>query len=319
MVATSARLLRLVALLTARPWWSAAELAARLEVTERTVRRDIDRLRTLDYPVVSVPGPGGGYRLGPGGDVPPLQLDADEAVAIAVCLRVAAGAGVSGIEEAAPRALAKLERMLPPRARARAAAIEAATVPFGGASAPLDPDVLLTVAEACRAEQRLRFTYTARDDATTRRHVEPFRIVPAVGRWYLVARDVDRDAWRTFRLDRVSRPFATTERTRLVDPPDAARLVSEALGVGPYRHVAHVRFDAPVDEVRARVPPSVGVLEADGDAATLLTTGADRLGTLAGHLGMVGLAFTVLDPPELREELTWMAERLRAAATEAGG
>jgi predicted DNA-binding transcriptional regulator YafY len=317
MVATSARLLRLVALLTARPWWSAAELAARLEVTERTVRRDIERLRSLDYPVVSVPGPGGGYRLGAGGDVPPLQLDADEAVAVAVCLRVGAG-GVSGIEDAAPRALAKLERMLPPRARARAAAIEAATVPFGGASAPLDPDVLLTVAEACRAEQRLRFTYTARDDATTRRHVEPFRIVPAIGRWYLVARDVDRDAWRTFRLDRVDRPFATTERVRLVDPPDAARLVSEALGVGPYRHVARVRFAAPVDEVRARVPASAGVLEADGDEATLLTTGADQLRSLAGHLAMVGLAFTVLEPPELRAELTAMAERLHAASAEPG-
>jgi predicted DNA-binding transcriptional regulator YafY len=314
MLTTSARLLRLVALLTSRPWWSATELAERLEVTPRTVRRDIDRLRELDYPVTSIPGPGGGYRLGAGAAVPPLQLDADEAVAIAVCLRLAAAGSVQGIEDAAPRALAKLERMLPPRVRPRLAAIEAATVPLGGGTELVDPDVLLTVAEACRRSERLRFAYTSRQQVASRRHVEPLRIVPAGRRWYLAAYDLDRQDWRTFRLDRLSRPFSTGERFEHEDPPDAAALVSQALSSAPYRYVAKVRMLAPIAEVSRRVPPTVATLVDDGDGGTLLTSGSDRLGELAGYLAMIGLEFVVLGPDELRAEVAAVAARLARAA-----
>jgi predicted DNA-binding transcriptional regulator YafY len=317
MISTSARLLRLVTLLTSRPWWSAHELADRLEVTERTVRRDVDRLRQLDYPVVSVPGPGGGYRLGAGAGVPPLQLDADEAVAIAVCLRIAAAGSVQGIEDAAPRALAKLERMLPPRTRHRVEVIEAATVPLGGGTELVDPDVLLTVASACQRAERLRFAYTSREQVASRRHVEPSRIVPAGRRWYVVAYDLERQDWRTFRLDRIERPFTTGERFEHEDPPDAAALVSEALSSAPYRYVARIRIQAPVEEVARRVPPTVARLEADGPETTLLTSGSDHLPSLAGYLAMLELDFVVLEPPELRMELATVAARLaRAAATE---
>jgi predicted DNA-binding transcriptional regulator YafY len=317
MLSTSARLLRLVTLLTSRPWWSAHELADRLEITERTVRRDVERLRQLDYPVESVPGPGGGYRLGAGAGVPPLQLDADEAVAIAVCLRIAAAGSVQGIEDAAPRALAKLERMLPPRTRHRVEVIEAATVPLGGGTELVDPDVLLTVASACRRAERLRFAYTSREQVASRRHVEPSRIVPAGRRWYVVAYDLERQDWRTFRLDRIERPFTTGERFEHEDPPDAAALVSEALSSAPYRYVARIRIQAPVEEVARRVPPTVARLEADGPETTLLTSGSDHLPSLAGYLAMLELDFVVLEPPELRMELATVAARLaRAAATE---
>jgi predicted DNA-binding transcriptional regulator YafY len=317
MLSTSARLLRLVTLLTSRPWWSAHELADRLEITERTVRRDVERLRQLDYPVESVPGPGGGYRLGAGAGVPPLQLDADEAVAIAVCLRIAAAGSVRGIEDAAPRALAKLERMLPPRTRHRVEAIETATVPLGGGTELVDPDVLLTVASACQRSERLRFAYTSRQEVASRRHVEPLRIVPAGRRWYLAAYDLDRADWRTFRLDRMDRPFTTGERFEHEDPPDAAALVAEALSSAPYRYVARVRIHAPIEEVARRVPPTVARLEPDGADATLLTSGSDHLPSLAGYLAMLELDFVVLDPPELRVELASVASRLTRAA--AGG
>jgi predicted DNA-binding transcriptional regulator YafY len=324
---TSARLLRLASLLSARPWWSAAELASRLEVTERTIRRDVDRLRALDHPIESVPGPGGGYRLGSGGEPVPLQLDADEAVAIAVCLRVAAGAGVSGIEAAAPRALAKLERTLPPRARARVTTLAAATEPFGSSAAPVDPNVLLVIAEACRAGEQVRCTYTRGDGTSSRRTLEPHRLVPAVGRWYLVARDVDRvaqarsaggdppdDGWRTLRVDRITRPGPTAQRVTYTDPPDARRAVSEALGVGPYRYRARIRFHATHDEVASRVPASVGVLEAEGDDACVFTIGADELGWLVGRLAAMELPWTVLEPDELRDAVRDAAARLAAAS-----
>ncbi len=314
MLSTSARLLRLAGLLTTRPWWTAAELADRLEVTTRTVRRDVDRLRELDYPVDSVPGPGGGYRLGVGAGLPPLQLEPEEAVAIAVCLRLAGAGGVTGIEDAAPRALAKLERMLPPKARSRVSAIEAATVPFGTSPDPVEPDVLLAVAQACRAAERLRFRYVRRDEVSTRRHVEPYRLVSAARRWYLVAFDLERDDWRTFRLDRMTRPFTTGVPSEVRDTPDPVRLVSEALTTAPYRWVARVRLHVPLVEAQQRIPPTVGLLEPDGDDATLLTAGADELRSIAGHLAMVGVGFTVLEPDELHAEVAAMARRLTESA-----
>ncbi len=313
MLSSSARLLQLTALLGTRPWWSGAELAERLDVTERTVRRDIARLRTLDYPVESVPGVFGGYRLGVGGRLPPLVLDHEEAVAVAVCLRAGAAGSVAGVEEAAARALTKLEQVLPARLRPQVSAL-ATAVPLRGDTTAVDPDALVAVAMACRASERLRFDYVNRDEVTSRRHVEPYRLVHTGRRWYLVARDLDRDDWRTFRLDRLTRPRATFERFSFDNPPDAATLVSRAISTAPYRHQASVLLDAPQSEVAQLIPPTVGQLRAEGEDQTLLTTGADRLDVLAAHLALLGCSFVVLEPPELRAALLDLAERLRRAA-----
>lgn len=313
MLETSARLLRLTAVLAMRPWWSAAELAERLDVTERTVRRDIARLRSLDYPIESVPGRYGGYRLGAGGRLPPLVLDQDEAVAVAVCLRAGAAGSVAGVEETAARALTKLEQVLPARLRPHVAAV-AGAVPLLGAGEVVDPEVLVIVARACRASERLTFDYRDRGDVPSHRRVEPYRLVHTHRRWYLVARDVDRAAWRTFRLDRITRPTSSSGRFHFDDPPDAAAMVSHAVSTAPYRYQARILLHAPLGEVSRRIPPTVGRLEDDGEGGTVLTTGADRLELIAGHLAMLGLPFAVLDPPALRDVVSALADRLREAA-----
>lgn len=317
-ISSSARLLRLLSLLTGRPRWSAAELAAELDVTTRTVRRDIDRLRQLDYPVESVSGPAGGYRLGGRGRrLPPLLLDEDEAVATAVCLRAGAMGSVRGVEEAATRALATLEQTLPARLRPRVQALGHATVALPrGTDTPVDPEVLLALAHGCRAAERMRFAYTARDGTRTRRLVDPHRLVHAGRRWYLVAFDVDRDAWRTLRVDRVAEPQPTGQRITDRQAPDAAELVSRSVSTAPYRHRARVRLDAPVDVVADRVPPTVAELTSDGDT-TILSTGADDLTVIALHVAALGIEFTVLAPPELVDIVRGMADRLSRAAAPA--
>lgn len=309
----STRLLHLLALLTSRPRWSGAQLADALGVTERTVRRDVGRLRSLDYPVHAVPGPAGGYRLGAGGRLPPLLLDTDEAVAVAVCLRAGAAGTVAGIDAAAARALSKLEQFLPIATQLPVDAIGRAVVTLGGPSdAPVDADVLLECAQACRARERLRFDYQPRDGERRRRLVEPFRLVQAGRRWYLVAWDVGRGGWRTLRVDRISHVRATGQPCTHADEPDAASMVSHAVSTAPYRRQARVRLHAPLDEVARYVPPTVGVLTPDGDGC-VLTTGAHDLTVIAAHLAMLDVAFTVLDPPELRGVVATMAARLASA------
>lgn len=205
MLETSARLLRLLSLLQAHREWSGAELAGRLDVTPRTVRRDIDRLRELGYPVHSAPGTAGGYRLGAGAELPPLLLEDEEAVAVAVGLRTAAAGGVEGIEEASVRALAKLEQVLPHRLQRQVGALNAFTVPLLGSGGPrVDPNLLTELAHACRDCRRLRFDYTSHDGTVSRRTVEPHRLVFARRRWYLVAWDAGRADWRTYRADRLT-------------------------------------------------------------------------------------------------------------------
>lgn len=206
MVDTSARLLRLLSLLQAHREWSGSDLADRLGVTARTVRRDVDRLRELGYPVNASPGTGGGYRLGAGAELPPLLLDDDEAVAVAVGLRTAAGNGVEGIGESSVRALAKLEQVLPSRLRRRIGALNAFTVPMlrGAGTSTVEPEVLTELANVCRDTRQLRFDYRAHDGSASRRTVEPHRLVCTEHRWYLVARDIARDDWRTFRADRIT-------------------------------------------------------------------------------------------------------------------
>src|SRR3954463_8814386 len=209
MLETSSRLLELLSLLQARREWSGPELADRLDVGVRTVRRDMERLRRLGYPVSATPGVAGGYRLGPGASLPPLLLDEEEAVAVAVGLRTAASVGVAGIEETAVRALGKLEQVLPKRLRRRVNALGAATVPYPGTGPAVDPEALATIATACRDSERLRFAYKRHDGTSSRRLVEPHRLVHTGRRWYLVAYDTDRADWRTFPGGRVPPPGPT--------------------------------------------------------------------------------------------------------------
>jgi predicted DNA-binding transcriptional regulator YafY len=309
-MASPDRQLRLLGLLQQRTRWSGPELAERLGITTRTVRRDVDRLRGLGYRIDAAPGvTGGGYQLGTGANLPPLLLDDDEATAIAIALGASAGGAVPGIEEPALAALAKLDRLLPAHVRARVDALRRSTLPLGDADR-VDADTLLTVARAATDQERLGLVYVDRDGNRTERRIDPFRLVSTGRRWYLVAYDVDRAGWRTLRVDRMAEVRRTGHRFELVDPPDPATFVSRASGVGPYPVVARVVFPVPPDEVAARVPPTVGVVEAHADGA-LLTVGAYRVDAIAGHLVALDLPFEPLDPPELRDFLRRAAERLK--------
>ncbi len=314
MVETSARLLRLLSLLQVKPDWPGAELAARLDVTPRTLRRDIAKLRSLGYPVDAEPGVAGGYRLGAGAALPPLLLDDDEAVAVALSLRTAATHSVTGVAEASVRALAKLDQVLPSRLRERAAAISHATVPLTGPGPAVSADALTTIARGCRTPERLEFGYRSHDGVVSARNAEPHRLVQAGYRWYLVARDLERDDWRTFRVDRIDAPRLTGVRFVPRDPPDAAAFVARAVTTAPYRYQARILVHAPPEVVAEHVPPSVAVLEAGRDGGCVLSSGADSLEQIALHATMMGLDFTVLEPPELIGTLRVLAARLSQAA-----
>src|ERR671932_375292 len=233
MANTSARLLRLLSLLETHRYWPGRELAARLDVSARTLRRDVDRLRDLGYPVRAQRGVDGGYQLAAGAALPPLVLEDDEAVAVAIGLRTAAQAAIEGIEEASVRALAKVARVMPPRLRRRVEAVQSVMLPAVWMGVPaVDAEVLTAVAHACRAEERLRFTYTAQSGETTSRHGEPHRLVSLGRRWYLAAYDLRREDWRTFRLDRVEAARATGVHFAPRELPggDAVAFVRSAIG-----------------------------------------------------------------------------------------
>lgn len=315
MLETSARLLRLLSLLQGRRHWSGPELAERLGVTTRTVRNDIERLRNLGYPVEATPGAAGGYQLGSGATLPPLLLDDDEAVAVAVGLRTAAGGTVAGIEETSARALAKLEQMLPSRLRHRVQALQAYTVPAPGLGPTVDADVLTRIAAACRDHEGLRFDYRTHDRSTGRRNVEPHRLVHAGRRWYLVAWDIDRHAWRTFRVDRInlSRNAAGPRFVpRHLPEGDVATFVAKGVGSATWDCRARVKVHAPAESLAARLPPAVTV-EAIDDHTCLVDVGSDSPEMLAVHLGMLGVDFQVSEPPELVEQLRALADRYRRA------
>jgi predicted DNA-binding transcriptional regulator YafY len=309
------RLLRLLSLLNAGHNWRGEDLAERMGVTPRTVRRDVDRLRDLGYEVHSLPGPAGGYRLGAGTALPPMLLDDEAAVAVAVGLRAAADGAVTGMEEATARAALVIEHVLPDRLKRRVEALHSSVVSLPPGTPPVEPGLLSMVALACRDSERLRFSYTDGEGRQSRRHVEPYRLVSAARRWYLVARDVDRDAWRSFRLDRMTEPLPTGVRSRPADPPDAARFVAQGMSTAPYKWQARALMDAPASVVADRVPPTVAVIEAAGDRQCVLVTGSDNLDTIAFHLAMVDVPFTPLDPPELRERCAELSRRLSQAAT----
>jgi len=317
MLDTSARLLRLLALLSARRDWSGPDLADRLGVSPRTVRRDVDRLRSLGYPVRGATGTTGGYRLGAGAALPPLLLDDDEAVAVAVGLHTAAGGAIAGIEETSLAALTKLERLLPSRLRTRVGAMSAAVVAVPGGGPRVDADVLTVLAAACRDRDVLRFDYRAHDGTETIRRTEPYRLVAWGRRWYLVAYDTDRGDWRTFRVDRISPRTPTGPRFPPRTPPadDIADYVSRRAATAAWRHRARIRIDAPAETIAERVGTAAGVVTAVDDNTCLLDTGADSLDMLALYLGMLGADFTVDEPTELRDHLAALADRYRRAAT----
>jgi predicted DNA-binding transcriptional regulator YafY len=315
--ATTERVLRLLALLQRRPSWTAAELAAELGVTDRSVRRDVERLRTLGYPVHATAGVGGGYQLGAGTRLPPLLLDDEEAIATAVSLRMASGGTVAGAGEAALRALAKLDQVMPPRLRAEVRAVHGATETLVGPGVEIDAEVLMTLARACRDGVRVRFGYVGRRDdpgGERERTVEPVRMVATGRRWYLMAWDLDRGDWRTFRLDRMRDVTATTWRFRPREHPDPVAYVQRSVTAAPYRYLARVRLHARPDEVRDLVPPQVGRVEDDRDGWCVLVVGGVDLDWLAVHIARLGFEVEVLEPPELRAAAARLARRVAAIA-----
>jgi predicted DNA-binding transcriptional regulator YafY len=308
----TARMLRLLSLLQARPNWTGPELADRLGVTDRTLRRDVTRLRDLGYPVEALSGPAGGYQLGPGGAIPPLLFEDDEAVVVALGLGAAASGGLPGFEDAALAALAKIDQVLPLRLRNKIADVQGSTVHLGRqamAADRQDPETLVTVAQASRRNERLRFEYVDGEGRITERHVEPYQLVHASRRWYLVARDRDRDAWRTFRLDRISQPVNTGMRFAHADPPDAAAQVAEGLAVAVYRWQARVLLRIRPELAAELVAPTTGILE-PARGGTLLRIGAEELDWIARYLASLPCRFRVLDPPELADAVRALAARL---------
>jgi len=306
------RLLDLLSLLQARRDWPGSTLAERLGVTERTIRRGVGRLRELGYPVESVSGPAGGYRLAAGTAMPPLLLDDDEAVAIAVGLRTAAGASVTGIEETSVRALVKLEQVLPSHLRRRVNALQTATVtPF--ASGPtVAPETLTAIAGASRDRERLRFDYRGRDATESRRCVEPHTLVNLGRRWYLVAWDCDREDWRTFRVDRLERLSAAGTRfsPRELPDPDAAAYVAANLSGAPSRYQARVTLHASARDVAQRSLFAGATVEAIDERTCELRTSDDSLDWLALRVAILGVDFEVHEPPELVAHLQELAQRI---------
>ncbi len=309
---TTERVLTLLGLLQQRQIWTGPELADRLGVTARTVRRDVERLRTLGYTVHSEHGIGGGYRLGPGPDLPPLLLDDEEAIATAVALLVGAGGAIAGDGDAGLRALTKLDRVLPTRLRHEVAALAGAVESFGGGRTPVDPGVLMTLARTCRDQVEAGFGYPS-STPPRRRRVEPYRLVASDRRWYLLAYDLDRDDWRSFRVDRMTEVAARTWRFRPREMPAAASYVQEGVAVRAYPHRARVHVRAPAETVRAQVPAQAAVVHPRADGSCEISSGADDLDLVLVHVLLLGHEFTVLDPPELVQRCHALAARLVAA------
>jgi predicted DNA-binding transcriptional regulator YafY len=319
MANTSTRALKLLSLLQTHRFWPGTELAARLGVSPRTLRRDVDRLRELGYPVQAQRGADGGYQLAAGAALPPLVVDDEEAVALAVGLRLATQGAVEGIAESSVRALAKVLRVMPPRLRRRAEALTAMTVPATWGSGPqdtVDPDVLTVIALACRDSERIRFSYAAGDGARTDRHVEPHRVVMLGRRWYLAGYDLGRHDWRSFRLDRVSGPEATGApfRPRELPAADAAAFVRAGIATAQAAHDIEVEFEAPAAAIRERIGRWARVSELDAGRCRAQWS-ADTLDWPAFALGTVGADFRLIGPAELRDVLADWSRRFAHSAS----
>jgi predicted DNA-binding transcriptional regulator YafY len=297
---TTERVLALLGLLQQRAVWTGPDLADRLGVTTRTVRRDVERLRTLGYPVLASQGVGGGYQLGPGRDLPPLLLDDEEAIATAVSLLAGAGAAVAGAGEAAVRALTKLDRVLPDRLRHEVRALTGSVESFAGGRATVDPETLMILARTCRDQVEVRFDYPAGDERSSRR-VEPYRLVASDRRWYLFAYDLDRDDWRSFRVDRMSEVTARTWHFRPRPGPDPVSYVQEGVVSRVYRHQARFLVHARAEIVRSQMPASAALVRPRADGDCEVEAGGDNLDFVLMHIVLLGHDFEVLAPPELRE------------------
>jgi predicted DNA-binding transcriptional regulator YafY len=320
---TSTRTLKLLSLLQTHRYWPGTELAERLEVSPRTLRRDIDRLRELGYPVQAQRGADGGYQLAAGAVLPPLVVDDDEAVALAVGLQLAAQGAIEGIAESSVRALAKVLRVMPSRLRRRAEALTAMTVPatWGpGARDTVDPEVLTVIALACRDGERIRFRYASAGAERTDRHVEPHRVVMLGRRWYLAGYDLGRHAWRSFRLDRVTGPEATGARFLPREPPaaDAAAFVRAGIETALAVYQFEVEFDAPVDAVHERIGRWTSVT-GSGPGRCRARWSGDSLDWAAFAVGIVAADFRVIGPPELRDLVSDWSRRFTRAARQCQG
>jgi predicted DNA-binding transcriptional regulator YafY len=322
MAATSVRMLRLLSLLQTHRYWPGAELAARLEVSVRTLRRDVERVRELGYPVEAQRGVDGGYQLAPGAALPPLVLDDDEAVALTLGLQAAAQGGVAGVAESSVSALTKVVQVMPPRLRRRVEALRAMTVTggwtagwSGGWSGPtVDGGVLTTVAQACRDAVRLRFGYTAADGTRSEREVEPSRLALVGRRWYLVAYDLGRQDWRSFRLDRLNDPEATGPRFRPRELPaeDAAAFVRRGIEQLPQTREIEVLVRAPAAVVERRLGAWSRVEAVDATSCRM-TTHADQFVWPALGLAQLDAEFTVVRPAEFGDYLAELGQKLQRA------
>jgi predicted DNA-binding transcriptional regulator YafY len=317
MASTSVRMMRLLTLLQTHRYWPGLELAERLEVSVRTLRRDVERLRELGYPVQAQRGVDGGYQLAAGAALPPLLLDDDEAVALALGLQAAAQAPVEGLAESSVSALAKVAQVMPPRLRHRVEALRAMTVSPGwsGGGPSVDPASLTTVAQACRDTERLRFTYTSAGGERTEREVEPLRLVPLRRRWYLVAYDLGRHGWRSFRLDRLARPVTGGVRFRPRDlpAPDAAAFVRAGIEQQAVTYAVEVLVEAPASDVRRRMG-AWATVDPVGDGRCRVRMNADDLAWPAMALAGVDAEFTVVAPPEMAAYLRDVAARFARAS-----
>jgi predicted DNA-binding transcriptional regulator YafY/predicted Zn-dependent protease len=319
MLASSARLLRLLSLLQARRFWSGRELSERLEVTERTLRRDVDRLRSLGYPVNATSGVAGGYQLGAGAALPPLLLEDDEALAVALGLRLASSGSLAGLEETAVRSLSKLEQLLPARLRRRIQTLAAAIEPLPWGGPRVSTEILTALASACRDQDRIQFSYEDRGAKQAERHVEPHGVVHASSRWYLVAWDLAREDWRTFRVDRIRGKLTRGKRfvPRPIPEGGLAAYVSRSVSTRAHRYQARVVLHASFEHASERISPLAGRLEPLTQDRCVLETGGQHLEGLGVYIASTGLEFTVESPPELIEHMVNVAARMTRAVERA--
>lgn len=313
MLSSSSRLLRLLTLLQTRHHWAGQELALLLSIHPRTLRRDIDRLRELGYPIQASSGVAGGYAFRPGQVLPPLLLDDDEALAVAIALRTAASGMVGGMEETSLRAVIKLEQVMPARLRKRLDALRSSILPMDKAGPLVDAAMLATLAVACRYQLRLSFAYADSRGAASARTVEPQGVVHTGSRWYLVAWDLSREDWRTFRIDRIAEPVSVESHFAPRLSPEGGNLqafVSRSLALAPYPEQARIVLHASLDVMAQRIPPSAGMLEGLDADHCLMQCGAHALDLLVYWLLALDVDFEVLEPQALKDRLRAAGERV---------
>ncbi|ORM36965.1 YafY family protein [Williamsia sp. 1135] len=310
MLDTSARLLRLLSLLQTRKDWSGADLAERLDITTRTVRRDVDRLRELGYPVEASVGVGGGYQLGAGAEMPPLLLDDQEVLAVALGLGAGATGSVAGLDEASVRAMSKLRQVMPSRLRHRLDSLQVDATPTRAPVSQVEAAVLSDVAAVCHRHERLRFDYRARGGAESRREVEPYRLVRSGLRWYLLAWDLGRDDWRSFRVDRLTPKIPTGPRFVPRELPEggAAAYVARSLGSVYRQATARVEIHSPLEQVAEMVDAEWGVVESGDVNSCEVALFGQSVSSIARWLHAFDADFTVIGPAELREECAGLAD-----------